>query len=638
MLAYGRVKHAHPALFTTNHQPRTTNGAHSPRAPCKPATRRNLLRPMPVLVSLEHAHKAYGEQVLLADESLAITDDMKVAVVGRNGAGKSTLCKVILGKEELDSGSVNLPEASRIAYLEQHDPWSADEQVLDFLQRYTGQEDWRCGQVAGRFDIKHERLTAAIGTLSGGWQTRVKLTAMLLQEPELIVLDEPTNFLDLRTQLLLEAFLADWRGAAIIVSHDRTFLGKTCNHVCEVDRGTITLESGRIDTYFERKAEQREHLRRANAAIESKRKQLQRFIDSNRANANTASQARNKAKQLERLELHEIAEDDNRNTSIHVPRIPVRSGTALRCKGLAIGYGTKRIAEDIELELERGTRIAVVGDNGQGKTTFVNTVSGALPPIAGEAHWTHGADLGIYGQHVFGTLPDHLNVQEFLADRAPAGTTTQDILRMAGSFLFRGDDVKKPIKVLSGGERARLVLAGMLLHEHTVLVLDEPTNHLDLETVTALADALTRYQGTVLFVSHDRQFLNAVATHVIEVKDGTVRNFPGDFATYLYRVEHEHDGEEAEAAAPVPAAKEESAAERKARNRRRHELGKQIASCERRIAKYTAEDEALSAEVSTTSDQAEVQALVEKLHRVRDQLAAAEEEWLQASAALDALN
>ena len=598
---------------------------------------------MGVVLRISDAHKAYADQVLFDGAELTLTDDMKVGVVGRNGAGKSTLCRAILNEEALDSGSIDPAPDLRIAYLQQHDPWTPEDTVLAFLERHTGQPDFRCGQVCGRFALKGPTLEAPISSLSGGWQTRVKLAAMLLQDPDLLILDEPTNFLDLRTQLLLEHFLADWRGAALIVSHDRTFLGRTCTHTCEVARGKLSLFAGGVEAYYERLAEERQRLEQANAAIAAKRKQLQTFIDKHRANANTASQAKSKGKQLERLELHELDEGPGATTRIAVPEVTVRDGTAYRCQDLAIGYGTTAIATDIDLEIERGSRVAVVGDNGQGKTTLVRTLGGSLPALAGTSTWTHGADLGIYGQHVFGTLPEDRTVLEFLTTQAPSGTTNQELLAMAGSFLFRGDAVHKSISVLSGGERARLVLAGMLLHRHTVLVLDEPTNHLDVETIEALAAALTRYQGTVLVVSHDRRFVEHIATDVIEVRDGGVASYPGDFATYCYRVEQELDaGERATStvtsARPAQVVDDEAArAERKARARRRHELEKQIKSLERKIAQLEeriADNDQALANAASSAHGSEILATAAKL---RGDLAASEESWLQAQAELDAL-
>ncbi|MHC5067739.1 MAG: ATP-binding cassette domain-containing protein, partial [Planctomycetota bacterium] len=263
--------------------------------------------------------------------------------------------------------------------------------------------------------------------------------------------------------------------------------------------------------------------------------------------------------------------------------------------------------------------------------TLIRSLVGDLATVAGRAHWAHGSDIGVYAQHVFGTLPEQRTVVEYLHDRAPTETKAQEVLAMAGSFLFRGDAVHKPISVLSGGERARLILAGMLLHRHTVLVLDEPTNHLDVETVDALAEALQRYRGTTLVVSHDRRFCARVADAVIEVGAGKVALYPGDYDLYLRRVEQEVD----QSSAPAAPVAVDSAEERKARNRRRHELGKQVAASERRMDKYQARCAELNEQM--VADPERVRALSADLSAAEEALVAAEAEWLAASEELEAL-
>ncbi|MEO0716689.1 MAG: ABC-F family ATP-binding cassette domain-containing protein, partial [Planctomycetota bacterium] len=450
-------------------------------------------------------HKRYAAQVLLDGASCSLTDDQKVGLIGRNGAGKSTLCRILLGDEELDAGEVVRSKKLRLGYLRQHDPFRDGETGMEFLQRDSQQPDWRCGQVAWRFALGDDMLLRPVRELSGGWQTRVKLAALLLHDPNLLLLDEPTNFLDLRTQILLEHFLRDFKAGVLVVSHDRSFLKKTCNHTLELSRGQLTMFPGDVDAYLENLEERREHDKRLNSATMAKRKQLQQFIASNRANANTASQARSKAKQLERLELVDVAGDE---ATVHFsfPAVEPRKGPALRTEALTIGYEDRDVATDIGVEIEHGERVGIVGDNGQGKTTFLRTVCESLPAKAGTLKWGFGYQLGVYAQHVYTTLRGDQTVQEYLEYQAVAGTTTQQIKSIAGSFLFSGDLVEKKIKVLSGGERARLVLAGLLLEQHNILVLDEPGNHLDVETVEALANALKRYKGTVVFTSHDRHF------------------------------------------------------------------------------------------------------------------------------------
>src|SRR6478736_8114494 len=257
---------------------------------------------MAVLLQIKNAHKSYGDQVLLDGADATLTDDVKYGFVGRNGAGKSTLLRVLLGEEELDRGEVVRHPKLQLGYLRQHDPFLPNETALEFLMRDSGQPDWKCGEVAGEFELKGAALEGPVAKLSGGWQTRVKLAALLLHEPNLLLLDEPTNFLDLRTQILLEHFLKNFREACLIVSHDRSFLAATCTHTLDLSRGKLTMYSRKIDAFLEFQRENRERDEKTNAAVLAKRRHLEEFIAKNKARASTATRARSKSKQLQRLE------------------------------------------------------------------------------------------------------------------------------------------------------------------------------------------------------------------------------------------------------------------------------------------------------------------------------------------------
>src|SRR6478752_3274441 len=302
---------------------------------------------MAVLLQIKNAQKSYGEQVLLDSAEATITDDVKVGFVGRNGAGKSTLLKILIGEEELDRGEVIRHPKLRLGYLRQQDPFLPGETALEFLERDSGQPDWKCGEVAGQFEVKGDYLEGPLAKLSGGWQTRVKLAALLLHEPNLLLLDEPTNFLDLRTQILLEHFLRGYQEACLIVSHDRAFLSATCSHTLDLSRGKLTMYPGKIDEFLQFQEERREHDERSNAAVLSKRRQLEEFIAKNKARASTATRARSKSKQLERLETVEI-ETDEPTANIRAPLVEPRKGPALRCRDLAIGYEERKVAADID--------------------------------------------------------------------------------------------------------------------------------------------------------------------------------------------------------------------------------------------------------------------------------------------------
>ena len=587
---------------------------------------------MGVLLQVRDAHKSYGEQVLLDGAELTLVDDRKVGFVGRNGAGKSTLLRIILGEEELDAGEVVLSKKLRVGYLRQHNPFQAGESALQFLMRDSGQPDWKCGEIAGQFELKGAYLEGPISELSGGWQTRVKLAALLLHEPNLLLLDEPTNFLDLRTQILLEHFLRSFNEACLIVSHDRGFLRATCTDTLDLSRGKLTMYPGKIDAFLVFQAERQEHDRRVNATVIAKQKQLQKFIDKNRANASTASQAKSKAKQLERLQTIEI-ELDEPSAHIRAPVVNPRQGPAVRCIDLAIGYPDHTVATEIVLDIEHGQRAAVVGDNGQGKTTLLRTLVDSLEPLTGEFKWGYGCTIGTYAQHVYSGLPEHLTVYEYLDHQALSGTTHQQILRVAGALLFRDDHVQKKIKVLSGGERARLCLAGLLLGDDNVLVLDEPGNHLDVPTVEALAQALLDYRGTVLFTSHDRYFMKRVATSVIEVRDGGVKNYAGSYDDYLYAVNKEIDeGERARVSVAQSKPTKRSSPQRPASKDARcdqRKLRKEIANLEKKIAQLDDEKRQLNERLLSETNADEALRLHNEVASVSEQLNAAEERWLE---------
>ncbi len=500
--------------------------------------------------------------------------------------------------------------------------------------RDSEQPDWKCGEVAGQFELKSELLEGPVAKLSGGWQTRVKLAALLLHEPNLLLLDEPTNFLDLRTQILLEHFLRNYQEACLIVSHDRAFLRATCTQTLELARGKLTMFSGKIDAFLENQTERRERDERTNATVLAKRRHLEEFIAKNKARASTATRARSKSRQLEKLDLIQI-DNDEPTAKIRAPEVEPRKGPAVRCREVSIGYPNREVASHIDLEIDHGWRAAVVGDNGQGKTTLLRTLVDSLKPLAGEVRWGYGCNVGVYAQHVYTSLPDKETVMSYLEQKAAIGTKTQAILDQAASLLFRGDHVEKPVSVLSGGERARLCLAGLLLAQHNVLVLDEPGNHLDVDTVEALAEALLGYQGTVIFTSHDRYFMKRVATCIIEVRDSRVVNYRGDYEAYLYAVNKEIDQGEREresrarpaAARPAAATAEKKPSRPAPKNERA--ARKEIINLERTIAQLDTQKRATNDQLLKTTDAAEALRLHNEVTALAAQIAEAEDRWCQ---------
>jgi ATP-binding cassette subfamily F protein 3 len=495
-----------------------------------------------MLIQINDISLHYGSRTILDKANCTFSTNQKIGVIGRNGAGKSTLCKIIVGEEEPEEGSVQFSRDLRLSYLQQKDPFEPGELVVDFLQRISGQPDWECGKIAAKFGLGYEMLYVPIESLSGGYQMRVKLTSMLLNEPNFLILDEPTNYLDLSTLLFLERFLNEYNGSFLVVSHDREFLKRTCDHTVEVENGKVFLYKGDVEDYLGYKENQLEQKEQHNKAVERQRKHLQSFVDRFGSKASKASSAQSKLKQIAKLKTIEI-EHALSNVKIKMPELPVRKGVALETKGLAVGYPNKRVAGKINFHIDKGKHVAILGNNGQGKSTFLKTVAGEIDALEGDFKWGHEVKLGYYAQHVFHFLNENDSVVDFLDRKAGRETPRQVVLDLAGSFLFSGNDVNKKIKLLSGGERARLVLAGLLLSKCDILLLDEPTNHLDFETVEALGTALKNYKGTVFFISHDRTFVNMLATQILEVKEGKIQLYPGTYEEYVYHLELQMDEE-----------------------------------------------------------------------------------------------
>ncbi len=600
---------------------------------------------MPVLLQINQIHKAYGGDTILDDATASFETGQKIGVIGRNGAGKSTLCRIITEHEKADEGTIVRNSDLRLSYLEQHDTFLADETIIDFLMRKTAREHWECGMMAAKFQIKNEMLDLPIQTFSGGYQTRVKLTAMLLEDPNFLVLDEPSNYLDLSTLILLENFLLDFKGGYIVVSHDREFLKRTCDSTLEVANGELTLYPGNIEEYFEFKEQTMEQQQAYNKGVDKKREQLQRFVDRFRAKASTASRAQSKMKQLEKLKRIEIGHDVG-SVKIYIPKVEPKVGIALTVKELTIGYPEKDVARDITFEVERGERVAILGNNGEGKTTFMRTIADQLEAKGGSFRWGANLKTAYYAQHVFSTLNPEDDVYAHLSRESDPGVTSQEVLTMAGCFLFKGTDVRKKIKVLSGGERARLVLAGLLLSKSQVLLLDEPTNHLDFETVEALGRALKRFAGTVFFISHDRTFVNLIATSIIEVKGGRVSRYPGTYEDYVYYLEvtAKHDMHEGDSPAENESKKSgghkkeagEKAANEKAAKQELSELKKNVQKEEQRLKHFTEERDKILSEIQKNPFHHSKDRNV-RLKNLQVQIEECETKWLSLQAKFDSL-
>ncbi len=573
------------------------------------------------LLQVRNLKKTFGNKVIFDEASVNILERQKIGVVGRNGAGKTTLFKMILGKEEPDSGEIVEMPILQLGYIEQHDPFEKEETVLEFLQRYTGKPEWECAKVASRFLLKGDKLVHPVTALSGGYQMRVKLTATLLFEPNLLLLDEPTNFLDLSTLILLENFLLTFNGAFLVITHDREFIKRTAHSILELENGQLSYHPRPLEEYLQFKQEQKETAEVVNKNIDRKQKQLQTFVDRFGSKASMAKSAQSKMKQIEKLGERKIQIDQAfSKVKMRIPRVDSKIGPALICKNLNIGYGDKKVASDISFEVGKGEKVAVLGDNGQGKSTFLKTIAGQLPPLSGKCFWKNNLQVVYYNQHVHQTMSPDRTVFDYLASVSVTGNE-QDLYEMLGNFLFTREDYTKTIEVLSGGEKARLCLAGMFLSKADVYLLDEPTNHLDFQTVEAMGQALREFNGTVFLVSHDRTFVNLLATDILEVKDQRVRRISGNYEAYVWRLEQEAKSLTKSEQTQKENSKNDKPKPDKEVRKKLYELKKTQTSLERKIGK-------LKTTISQESENWKAQQDLEEQ----------EDKWLQVQMEIDSLN
>ncbi len=499
---------------------------------------------MSILLQANNLSKSYSGQNIFSGLTFTVSSRQKIGVIGRNGAGKSTLFRILTGTETADTGEIMIGSSTRIGYLKQEESYQESESALDYLRRESGREDWVIKKLAAKFQLTENKLEQAASSLSGGWRMRLKLSAMLLLEPNLFLLDEPTNYLDLNTLLLLENYLQSYKGSFLIISHDREFLKRTCQETLDISSQSCYHYAGNIEAYLAFKEQKLTTLMKANASLDRQQKHMQEFVDRFRAKASKAKQAQSLIRKINKMEQKRITIEHRAGiTRISIPPTIKRQNFALRTNNLVIGYDGRAIVSNIDFDCRSGEKIAILGLNGQGKTTLIKTLTGDLPLVSGSFRWLTGTKIAYHGQEVINSLNDKENVGDFLRRQASSDVKTEAVLKMAGDFLFRDEELKKPIGVLSGGERSRLVLAGLLLSKPDVFVLDEPTCHLDFETTEALGAALGKFNGTVLFASHDRTFTNLLATGLVEIKNGEAKRRTESYQEYVDELEKQLEQE-----------------------------------------------------------------------------------------------
>ena len=532
-----------------------------------------------MLLRLEGVARSFGGRTLFRDVALTIHRSDRIGLVGPNGAGKTTLLQITSGLEDPDSGRVAVPRGVRVAILRQEiDPnrscsvrsevgtafseLTALERELRELERqmeelaHAGREipsdltdrygDCRTHfELGGGFERESrverileglgfdaERIERPLNSFSGGWLMRVELAKLLLSKPDVLLLDEPTNHLDLPSIQWFEEILAEYPGAVVIISHDRTFLRRHVNRVAELEGAGLTVFDGSFDRYIEQKALRREELVANKRSQDRKIAETERFIERFRAKNTKAKQVQSRIKALNKLERVELADERISKMRLVIPPVARSGRTVLSLEGIRKSYGDTIVYEGVDLSIERANRVALVGPNGAGKSTLLRIAAGALPFDGGERTLGHNVTVAHFAQHRLDALdPRHTVLEEL--ETAAAFDDVPRLRGHLGAFLFSGDDVKKKVSVLSGGEKSRLALAKLLLRPANFLVLDEPTNHLDLTSREVLEGALAGYDGTLLLISHDRAFLNALVDRVVEVERGQLREYPGNYDDYL---------------------------------------------------------------------------------------------------------
>jgi len=551
------------------------------------------------MLQIESVSKQYSTKVLLKNATAHLRPGSRVGLVGPNGAGKTTLFRMILEEESPDKGSIRKRPRLRIGYLPQELETITGKTVLDAAHRdlYPEHEAERILMGLGFTEIDFGRL---IEKLSGGYRMRVALAHLLLSNPDVLLLDEPTNHLDKPTQRWFEQFLLNSEMTLLIISHDTALLDRVVTHIWDLRHHRIEEYRSNYSSFKQIRAE-RDSQRAAAAGRQAKEvARVQTFVDRFRYQANKASQVQSRIKQLEKVKMIEIQRDPKR-VKFKFP-LPAASGRqVLELQSVAKRYGEKVVYEKVDCSIERGQRVALVGENGAGKSTLLKMLAGALAFEKGTRTVGHGVTLHYFAQHQAETLNPEHTVLDSLSEISSQAET--NFLRgIAGAFLFSGDDQKKPIKALSGGERNRVALARMLVEPANTLLLDEPTNHLDPASVDMLTDALTEFPGTIVFISHDPTFLTRISTRVIEIEEGKARSFSGDYEYYLWKKTQEVESiketsdelkgtDRGKTAAPTramasPAQAKPSAGDRRDLNKTQARLEKQVARAEAEIAEY----------------------------------------------------
>jgi ATP-binding cassette subfamily F protein 3 len=652
-----------------------------------------------IVLQASHVQKQYDGNLVLKDATLVVKSKDRVALVGANGAGKTTLLRILVGLESADSGEVSFGKDVSVGYVAQYMDADDDVSVFDFVAasfhriRQMEAELHALEATMARPDVyadsdKLETITARyarlqqafddaggyaiearvrrvldglafppamhtqpVKSLSGGQKTRLSLARLLATEPDLLVLDEPTNYLDTTTLSWLEDYLRGYPGAVLVVSHDRYFLDQVTTVTYELQDGTTTRYEGNYSAYVEEKAARLEQAMKRYEAQQQEIQRIETFIQKNIARASTTKRAQSRRKLLMRMERLERPHDTDARMAVRFACARPTGRDVLRLEGLVVGYPGRPLAGPLDLHVLRGQRLAIIGPNGIGKSTLLKTLVGQIPPLAGTMVWGQHVDVGYYDQEQE-DLDDDKTVLAQIHDEFPHLDLTT-VRTALGRFLFRGEDVQRKVAGLSGGERSRLALCRLMLRQANVLVFDEPTNHLDLISKEVLEDALTDYEGTLIFVSHDRYFIDALATHVLRIDESGHRLYIGNYTDYLEkRADEEKWGTGAgpEQTTPTSGAKsgrsdetqrtEHNAAKTSVRSADLRKLRNRVTDLEEQISAIEAEQQALAAAMVEAADRQDYEA-GQRLQADHERLEAEHQrllqEWEELAEELEAL-
>ena len=633
------------------------------------------------MLKLNQVRLEFADRALFNDIDIFFGEDHKVGLVGKNGAGKSTLLKIIMGMQKPTGGSVIKPKDFTIGYLPQDLDFESeltvkeevmtafevtqklDRRIEELSQELAERTDYETESYLdlaeemnhvsvqlGLYDVDHqeeqvERVLIGLGftredfvrpmkTFSGGWKMRMALAKILLQRPDLVLLDEPTNHLDIDSVEWLETYLKNYTGGVILISHDRYFLDRVTNRTVEIINGNIFDYPAPYSRFLELRADVIQKQRDAKKNQDKEIKQTELLINKFRAKASKASFAQSLMKKLDKMELVEIDEEDDSSMQFRFPPAPRSGLIVVKAENLSKAYGEKKVLNNLNFEIVRGDKVALVGKNGVGKTTLTKIIAGIIP-YSGTCKLGTQVDLGYYSQNQSDELPMKATVLDVIDDEATGEMRTR-IRSLLGAFMFQGDDVYKQVSVLSGGEKARLALCKLLLHKYNVLLLDEPTNHLDMRSKDVLKAALQKFDGTLLVVSHDREFLHGLTEKVMEIKDGVMSVYPGDISEFLEnkKAASIREFERVKAQKPVKEKQKPVVSEKV-----KWELSKKVGSVEKEIETLESkiENEKQESAKMDFADHEKIKAHMEKLNKLEERLLQKMGEWEKLADQLNAV-